>query len=179
MFFSKVKSKLTAIIRNMPPPSRRFWHNPAFRPYPTMSKPILSYLHLRPHDDLAPLAALLPSSAFLAVLVVDEVCEEMWRWDLCRRLARSHCRYLLAWGEGCADWEESASDAWLEAVDYEDVPPEQLLITTAHEDEELEEVFWFARHKARHPALQLGQAVILHIAERGRRQELEALYVQA
>jgi hypothetical protein len=141
-----------------------------------MPQPTLTYLHLRPHEDLPPLDAFPP---FLAVLVVDEACDEMWRWEVCRLLARSNCRYLLAWGEGCVDWEESADDAWLEAVDYEDVPPEQLLITTSHEDEELEEVFWFARHKARHPALQLGQAVIVHIGQRGRKQELEALYAQA
>jgi len=141
-----------------------------------MPQPTLTYLHLRPDEDLPPLDAFPP---FLAVLVVDEVCEEMWRWEVCRKLARSNCRYLLAWGQGCEDWEESADDAWLEAVDYEDVPPEQLLVTTSHADEELEEVFWFARHKARHPALQLGQTVILHIAQRGRKQELEALYARA
>lgn len=141
-----------------------------------MAQPTLSYLHIRPHEDLPPIDRYPP---FLAVLVVDAVCDEMWRWDACRWLAASQCRYLAAWGEACEDWAESALDAQLEAFDYEDIPAEKLLMTTSHEDEDLEEVFWFARHKARHPALQLGQAVIIHIAERGRKQELEALYAAA
>lgn len=140
------------------------------------SQPTLNYLHLRPHEDLPPIEQFPP---FLAVLVIDEVCEEMWRWEACRWLAASNCRYLLAWGECCEDWAESAADAQLEAFDYEEVPAERLLMTTSHEDEELEEVFWFARHRARHPALQLAHAVIIHIGGRGRKQELEALYAQA
>jgi len=136
----------------------------------------LSYLHVRAHEALPPIDGYPP---FLAVLVVDEVCEEMWRWEACRWLAASACRVLLAWGEYCEDWAESAADARLEAFDYEDVPADQLLVTTSHEDEELDEVFWFARHRARHPTLQPGHTLIIHIADRGRRQELEALYAAA
>ncbi|MCC2970311.1 hypothetical protein [Massilia sp. IC2-476] len=141
-----------------------------------MMQPTLSYLHVRPDEELPPLDAYPP---FLAVLVVDVVCEEMWRWEACRRLAASQCRYLLAWGEQCEDWTESALDAQLEAFDFEDIPPEKLLMTTSHEDEDLDEVFWFARHKARHPALQLAQTLIIHIAERGRKGEMEARYAGA
>ena len=141
-----------------------------------MPQTTLTYLHLRPDEDLPPLDAFPP---FLAVLVVDEACEEMWRWEVCRRLARSSCRYLLAWGAGCEDWAESGEDAWLEAADYEDVPPEQLLIVTSHEDEELEEVFWFAKYRAAHRALALDRVVIVHIAGEAREQELREAYEAA
>jgi len=141
-----------------------------------MSHTTLTYLHLRPHEDLPPLGQFPP---FLAVLIVEAVCEESWRWELCRALAASDCRYLLAWGEYCADWAESADDAHLEAFDYDEIPTDRLLMTTSHEEEELEEVFWFARHRARHPALQLAHTVILHVGERGRKDALEALYAQA
>jgi hypothetical protein len=140
-----------------------------------MPQPSLAYLHVRPHEELPPIGA---SAPFLAVLVVDAACEEYWRWEACRWLAASACRYLLAWGEDCAQWAESAEDAHLEAVP-DDVPADQVLLTTSHEEEDLEEVFWFVRHRARHPALQLAQAVIIHVAECGRKEALEALYAQA
>lgn len=155
----------------------RIWHNPAFVvPLPAMPPPSLSYLHLHPHEELPPLES---SQPFLAVLVIDEVCEEMWRWEACRWLAATNCRFLLAWGKYCEDWAESAADAQLEAFDYEDIPPDRLLMTTSHEDEDLEEVFWFARHRARHPALQLAHTVIVQVGGHARKQELEALYTQS
>ena len=128
----------------------------------------LTYLHLAPSSDLPALD--LP--AFLAILIVEAEVDEMWQFDLCRRLAASNCRYLLAWGQDCEAWREAVEDAFLEAVDYEDVAPERALLTTAHEDEDLEEVFWFARHRAVHPALQLDTVAILHVAPAPSRERL-------
>ncbi len=141
-----------------------------------MQKPSLSYLHIRPNEELPPIGQFPP---FLAVLVIDEVCEEMWRWEASRWLAASNCRYVLAWGQFSEDWAESVDDANLEAFDYGEIPDDRLVMTTSHEDEELEEVFWFARHRARHPSLQLSSTVIVHIATRGRKDELERQFAQA
>ena len=147
-------------------------------PTAIMQKPTLTYLHVRPNEELPPVG-LLPSAPFLAVLVIDEVCEEMWRWEASRWLAGSHCRYVLAWGQYCEDWAESVDDANLEAYDYDDIPEDKLVMTTSHEEEELDDVFWFARHRARHPTLVLSHTVIIHIAERGRKDVLEKQYGQA
>lgn len=141
-----------------------------------MQTPQLTYLHVRPDEELPPIGGLPP---FLAVLVVDEVCEEMWRWDVSRWLAASNCRYVAAWGQYCEDWAESVDDANLEAFDYGEVPEERLIVTSSHEDEELEDAFWYARHRARHPVLQLSSTVIVHIAQHGRKGELERLYLEA
>ena len=135
----------------------------------------LTYLHLPPSGD--PSVPDLPP--FLAILVVESDADEMWRFDLCRRLAASGCRYLLAWGRDCEAWRESAEDAFLEATDYEDVAPEHALLTTAHEDEDLDEVFWFARHRAVHPALPLDTVLILHVADTPDRERLTQAYRDA
>jgi hypothetical protein len=45
------------------------------------------------------------------------------------------------------------------------VPEAQRVFVTAHEDEELEEAFWFAQHRAIHPAHDLNTTLILHIAD--------------
>lgn len=134
------------------------------------------YLQLRPHDALPDLAHLSP---FMAVVVIDDDSDEMWRWDVARWLVDSGCRYMLAWGKECESWRDALEDAALEAVDYDDVPPEQAVLATSHEDEDLEEVFWFARHRASHPALRFDTAVILHVAARGRPDELLAQFADA
>lgn len=134
------------------------------------------YLQLRPHDALPDLTHLAP---FMAVVVIDDDSDEMWRWEVARWLVDSGCRYMLAWGKECADWREALEDAALEAVDYDDVPPEEAVLSTSHEDEDLEEVFWFARHRASHPALRFNTAVILHVALRGQPDELLAQFADA
>jgi hypothetical protein len=49
---------------------------------------------------------------------------------------------------------------------------------TAHEEDDLEEVFWFAQHRASHAA-DLKDTLILHLADTPRREELEAQYCDA
>jgi hypothetical protein len=141
-----------------------------------MQKPVIRYLHLTPDSDLPPLEGL---SHFKAVLVAEADVAEMTMWETSRALVAAGCMYLLAWGHQCEAWREAVEDASLEASDYEDVPDEQLVVTTAHEDEELDEVFWFARHRAAHPAHELRQTLILHIAEAPRRDDLEAAFRDA
>ena len=134
------------------------------------------YLQLRPHDALPDLTHLAP---FMAVVVIDDDSDEMWRWVVARWLVDSGCRFMLAWGKECESWNEAVEDAALEAIDYEDVAPEQTVLTTAHEDDDLDEVFWFARHRASHPALQFTDTVILHVAAIGRGEELLEQFADA
>lgn len=134
------------------------------------------YLQLRPHDTLPDLAHLAP---FMAIAVVDDDSDEMWRWDVARWLVAAGCRYLLAWGKECESWHDAFEDAADEAFDYDEVAPEQRVLATWHADEDLDEVFWFARHRASHPALQLANTVILHVAVRGRPDELLEAFADA
>lgn len=134
------------------------------------------YIQLRPHADLPDLQHLQP---FMAIVIADDDSDEMWRWEVARWLAVSGCRFMLAWGKECESWREAVEDAALEAADYDDVAPEQTVLTTSHEDEDLDEVFWFARHRASHPALQLANVVILHVADIGRPDELMAQFTDA
>ena len=141
-----------------------------------MQRPSIRYLHLAPENDLPALEGL---TAFKAIVMVEAEVPEMTRWDVSRWLVESGCRYALAWGDQCDAWRESIDDASLEATDYEDVPEDQQLMATAHEDEDLSEVFWFAKHRASHPALELPETLILHIADEPRREEIEAEFRDA
>ena len=134
------------------------------------------YIQLRPHGELPELTQLEP---FMAIAVIDDDSDEMWRWDVARHLVTSGCRFLLAWGKECESWRDAFDDAADEAFDYDDVAPEQTVMATEHDDEDLDEVFWFARHRASHPALRFSDVVILHVAARGRPDELLEQFADA
>jgi hypothetical protein len=141
-----------------------------------MQKPAIRYLHLTPDSDLPALEGLSQSKV---VLVIEAEVAEMTMWETSRTLVASGCLYALAWGDQCEAWREAIEDASLEASDYDDVPAERQVISTAHEDEELSEAFWFAKHRAVHPAHELRDTLILHIAATPRRDEIEAEYREA
>jgi hypothetical protein len=141
-----------------------------------MQKKILTYLQLPPGSEPPALDHLAP---FLAIVLSEEESPELWQADIARWLVASGCRYVLAWGKDCAAWQEMVDDASLEAFDYEDVPEEDAVLTTRHEDEEREEVFWFAKHRAAHPGHSFKATVILDISALGRKDEIEAEYADA
>jgi hypothetical protein len=138
-----------------------------------MQKPSIRYLHLAPESGLPPLDGL---QHFKAVLVIEAEVADLVLWETSRLLVEYGCKYALAWGRGCESWHDAIEDAYLEATNYEDVPEAQRVMATWHEDEELDEVFWFASHRAVHPAHELRDILILHIADAPRREELEAQF---
>lgn len=138
----------------------------------------LTYLHLPPDTDLPALAGRPP---FLAIVLAEDEVAETWLWDTARWLVASGARYVQAWGKDAEAWAEAVDDAALEAVDYEDVPDERRVLTAAHdpEDEDIDEVFWFAKHRAAHPVLPLDEVVVVHIAAAPRRDAIDAAYAGA
>jgi hypothetical protein len=141
-----------------------------------MQKTILTYLHLPPDSDLPALDHLSP---FLAIVLSEEDASELWQAELSRWLVASGCRYVLAWGKDGEAWRDMVEDAALEAFDYEDVPEEHTVIATWHEDEEREEVFWFAKHRASHPSHSFKATVILDVSSSPRKDEIEAEFADA
>ena len=143
-----------------------------------MQRKTLTYLHLPPDADLPELGDRPP---FLAIVLAENEVAEMWSWDVARWLVASGARYVQAWGRDAGAWTEAVDDAALEAVDYEDAPDDRQVLTAAHDpaDEDVDEVFWFAKHRAAHPALSLDAVLILHIASAPRKEEIEAAYADA
>lgn len=140
-----------------------------------MQTPAPKYFHFHPDADLPVLEGL---RAFKTILVADVEVQETTMWDISRWLIASGSLYVLVWGKDSEQWREAVEDAALEAVNYEDVAEQHRVLVTAHEDDDLEEVFWFARHRASHPA-DLQDTLILHIADTPRREELEDAYSDA
>lgn len=136
----------------------------------------MKYLHLLPDAALPELAGL---TRFKAILVVEADASQMWQWDLGRWLVSSGCRCLLACGKECESWADAVDEANQERFDYEDMPEEETVVTTHHEDEDLEEVFWFAKNRAKHPVLELNETLLIHIADTDKREEFEQSYADA
>ncbi|SPP63832.1 conserved hypothetical protein [Nitrospira lenta] len=52
-------------------------------------------------------------------------------------------------------------------------------MTTWHESEPMEEVFWFSKNIAFHPTVKLGRTVLVHISSRNKHDELLKAYADA
>lgn len=141
-----------------------------------MKNKSISYIRLHPDEPLPDISNLPP---FKAVIVIEEEVPEMWQWDVSRWLATSKCRFMMAWGPECSSWNESVEEANQEAFDYGEIPESELIKTTCHEDEELSDVFWFAKHSAGHPFHELRSTVILHISKEDKQNSLEEEYANA
>ena len=136
----------------------------------------VSYLRLTQGDSLPDLHGLSP---FKAVIIVEADVNLEWQSSVSRWIADAGCRYMMAWGNGCSSWDDSIDIANLEQFDYGDIPEEEFIMTTWHENESLEEVLWFAKISAHHPSLELHNVLFLHIGTIDRKAEISALYAAA
>ena len=134
------------------------------------------YLRLSPGDTPPNLNDFTP---FKAVLIVETDVEADWQTSVSRWLADSGCLYMMAWGNGCSSWDTSVDEANLEQFDYGEIPEDDFIMTTWHENEPLEEVLWFAKTTAHHPTVELRNVLFLHVGANDREDEISALFAAA
>lgn len=128
-----------------------------------------TYLHLKPGDVPPRLVGVSP---FRAVIVVESEVAPEWQAQVSDWLVRSGCRYMMAWGIKCSDWDDSVDDANLAMFNYGEVPDEEFVMTTWHENNSLQETFWFSERCATHEPFEFQTTYIVHIAPEGRATEL-------
>lgn len=124
------------------------------------------YLQVTPETELPSLAGMPP---FCAVVLVRETVSDDWRNRVSSWLVSAGCLYALAWGEDCSIWDDAVDWANIDAFAFKPIPPERFVMTTWHDDETIEEVFWFARHCAEHPTVALESNLIIDIASVSRK----------
>lgn len=133
----------------------------------------IDYLRLKSGDPM-------PKRVFpqrhKTLLIIEDAVDREWQHALSSWIAMSGCLYFLAWGEGCSSWDDSVDIALLEIYDFGDIPEDNLIMTTWHDDEPLEEVFWFAKYLARHSTGELEDILFLHIGAEDRKAEFVKLY---
>ena len=126
------------------------------------------YLHLKPGDFPPRLEGVAP---FKAVVVVDSEVTPEWRSQVSDWLVQSGCLYMMAWGQNCGEWDTSVDLANMAMFDYGEIPDDKFVMTTWHENESLQQTFWFSEMCAWDPYLEL-ETYIVHIAPESRATEL-------
>jgi hypothetical protein len=123
---------------------------------------MLKYYLLSNSENLPILTDLSP---FKAVVVVDVIVATSRKKIISEWLVSSGCLYMMAWGLECSSWDDSVDMANIVAFEYGEIPDGSFVMTTWHESEPLEEVFWFAKNCAVHPTADLENTLIIHLSE--------------
>lgn len=79
---------------------------------------------------------------FAAVVIIEMDVSDEWRDYVSRWLVQSGCLYMMAWGNECSFWDDCVDRALLQAFDFGDIPDDEFILTTWHDDEPLEEAFF-------------------------------------
>jgi hypothetical protein len=127
-----------------------------------------------------PLPDIASYAPFAAVMVVEGPYSTDWQNLVSKWLVESGCRYMMAWGKGCSSWDDSVDWANLEQFSYGDIPDDRFVMTTWHEHESLDEVFWYAGFCATHPPdVELSNTLVIHVSPAARREEMLARFQAA
>jgi hypothetical protein len=123
-------------------------------------------------SDLAP---------FKAVVVLNASYPSDWQDEVSKWLVTSGCLYMMAWGADSTTWDDSVDWAVRETYPGEDTPDDKFVMTTWHDDESLEEVFWYAQFNGNfsYNDVELVNALILDISNEDRKGEMISLFGQA
>ena len=136
----------------------------------------MDYINVDSQSTLPDISALAP---FKAVIIIEAEVSPARRAAVSEWLVSSGCAYIMAWGVDCAAWEASVGPSVRQDINDIEVPSERIVITTTHDGELLNSVFWFAKHTAMHPCFKLDNVVLLHLAPARRESELCAQYSAA
>ena len=137
---------------------------------------ITRYIQLTEQLDLPDISNFNP---FRVVVVGDLTLSVEKQAEVSTWLVDSGCFYMMAWGEKCSSWDDSVDHANLENYDYGDVPDDELVMTTWHENKPLNEVFWFSKNRANHADVVIKNTIILHISNLDEEEKLLLAYKDA
>lgn len=118
---------------------------------------------------------------FKAVAIIEIPVSQQRQHEVSDWLVRSGCRYMMAWGPGCNSWDDSVDMANMKRFSFGDIPDEEFIMTTWHEEESLDDVFHFARTAAitYDQSEELPNVLLLHLSEVEKKEELKARYKNA
>jgi hypothetical protein len=110
------------------------------------------------------------------VVIIEQDVSPEWQAQISKWIVTVGCLFMMAWGKDCASWDYSVDIANLEDHEWGNIPNSRFVMTTWHDSEPLEEVFWFCRFAAHHSEVELPTVMIVHIAETARCEEILEAY---
>lgn len=126
-----------------------------------MREETVEYIHL-------PSGSQPPETTFRqrrVIVIIEQPVNDDWQNHISDWIVASGCLYMMAWGLECLSWDDSVDHAVLRQFDYREIPDENFVMTTWHDDEPLSEVFVYNQLCAFHPTIDLPCVTILHISE--------------
>ena len=140
-----------------------------------MSQTKPNYVRIAPGEELPDTSNHAP---FKAVVVVEGEYEPEWQREVSRWLVDSGCLYLMAWGSDCQNWHDAVDRVNIDEFAPGDIPDDKFIMTTWHEKESLENVFWFAQFCAEfsYNQTKLSRTLIVHISAQDRKSEMLDLF---
>ncbi|MES2318846.1 MAG: hypothetical protein V4631_15300 [Pseudomonadota bacterium] len=138
-------------------------------------KESVTYILLNP-DEPAPACIGSERTPCPMVVIIEAVVSPQWQGIVSDRIEECGCLYMMAWGIECSSWDDSVDWAQLAAFDFGDIPEENFLLTTWHEEEPLSEVFDYAKTSANHPTMEIKRTILLHISTQDKSAELLHAY---
>ena len=134
---------------------------------------MLQYFSIRDGEELESLDK---SRPFKCVVLVSQGVSKTWQHKVSERLVADGCLYMIAWGNNCSSWDDSVDIANIEQFFPHDIPEENFVMTTSHDDETLEDVLHFAKFSAVHPTIELKNVVVLDIGSSGREELIQTIF---
>lgn len=116
---------------------------------------------------------------YRAVLIAEGNVAEPWRNEVATWLVDSGCLYFIAWGVNCQGWHDSVDWAVVEKFSFGEIPDDQFIMTTWHENEPLSETFWFAGNCASHPDIDLQETLLVQVGPSNERTNVLAAYADS
>ncbi|MEO9874019.1 MAG: hypothetical protein ABJM26_18970 [Anderseniella sp.] len=138
-----------------------------------MSGMDIQYIRLQSGEQLPSMEGFSP---FKAIVVVDGPVERDWQRAASEWLAKSGCLYMLAHGRDCSSWDDSVDWANIEQFGFGEIPDDNFIVTTWHENESLPDVVEFAEVAAFHPTVEIEKLLFFHIGNVDREDEIRKLF---
>jgi hypothetical protein len=137
--------------------------------------PETAIMYLNPVSGSA-LATYHGKTPYMCIVITSSPTSVKWRNTLSEWLISTGCRYMMAWGEDCGQLHDAVDDANCAKFNYTDIPDQDFIMTTSHESEPLEEVFFFAKFCASQDGMPFEQLLILDVDHINREDELITLF---
>ena len=136
----------------------------------------VTYVRISEREELPSIE---PYRPFRAVVVLDGTYTTEWQDTVSRWLVDSGCLYMMAWGPNCSSWDDSVDYAQIQKYLPSEAPDVHFVMTTWHDEESLEEVFWYAQFCAHDPYDLIKHTLILHVSDTDKEAEYQALFEQS
>lgn len=124
----------------------------------------MKYIQIQEDSDLPIVSKYAP---FKAVVVVEDDVSDAWQKKVSAWIVESGCYYMMAWGKQCSSWDTSIDLANIEQF-VDEIPVDSFVTTTWHDDEPLNEVFWFCKYTAFSDYHDFKNSVVIHVSKTNR-----------